>query len=682
MVKASKHKNPHLTERSIRGAKAHAAWEKEHPNLTAWSYLPSAVVLGTALAPLGATAGSGIATLGDAAAATSAGQAITTGLTPLVTAASTNVAGAPLYTWADAVLSSIFGAHGIQTAMDEGGVSPTTALEIAPLGRLAKPMWNAGKETAYNIADRYIFMPHPNSFTRGIGMTDAGLQDAVTTGVFRGNPRGTEVTAKQFTKLFERNRDNFRDIMDATGIEGIASKFQSRTLSETEFNAIKEAAKKYKMKRLSFDNGNISPVELPADPLYEYPDYASYMKSVNETIANVEKMPSRIASGEIKVNTELTPTVDGVPHGKPIDERFGPNSDYVGDGQPLSYWYDDGRNPLTRGHSYAKSNYGVRVNNLEDYTPFMHELHLHPSFFKTPQLADPNVEIFGKGPLGLTVKLDKETLQPVWKRDLSNIFKRGETAIENYRYPIGRPQVPENFLTVKPQVRTKVGDVEVNTPNMAYRQGNDLGRTYQKYKDVDASVAQHQIEDNIVQSLSARDGKPYINREVALDKAIADGTFDPAVGIEVDGHPAAFQDTPMYADGYLWYGTPKINEVLKSGSLQSGLLVTPKNDAFIIGSNKATPYKGTGSGVVKSKSGITTVTDNGGRLIPADTDNLGLELNNISAYTWEPGYGYRKVMKEPSTSLKFFERKPANISEAERFGLNKHDRKALSENEQ
>ena len=326
-------------------------------------------------APLATAAGSGIAALGDAAAATSAGQAITAGLTPLVTAASTNIAGAPLYTWADAGLSSVFGAHGIQTAIDEGGISPTTALEIAPLGRLAKP-----------------------------------------------------------------------------------------------------------------------------------------------------------------------------------------------------------------------------------------------------------------------------------------IFNKAATAIENYRYPIGRPQVPENFLTVKPQVRTKIGDVEVNTPNMAYRQGNDLGRTYQKYKDVDASVAQHQIEDNFGQLQSAKHGKPYTNREAALDKAIADGTFDPVAGIEVDGNSAAFQDTPMYADGYLWHGTPKIDEVLEPGSLQSGLLVTPKNDAFIIGSNKATPYKGTGSGVVKSKSGITTVTDNGGRLIPADTDNLGLELNNISAYTWKPGYGYKKIVQEPSTSLAFFER--------------------------
>lgn len=139
-------KNPHLQDRVIKGAKAHASWEKEHPVLNTWGNVLGALPFAVAAAPLAATAGSSIAALGDAAAATSAGQAAIEGLTPLATAASTNIAGAPLYTWADAGLSSLFGAHGIQTAINEGGISPTTALEIAPLGRLAKPMLDAGKQ--------------------------------------------------------------------------------------------------------------------------------------------------------------------------------------------------------------------------------------------------------------------------------------------------------------------------------------------------------------------------------------------------------------------------------------------------------------------------------------------------------------------------------------------------------
>lgn len=57
------------------------------------------------------------------------------------------------------------------------------------------------------------------------------------------------------------------------------------------------------------------------------------------------------------------------------------------------------------------------------------------------------------------------------------MFNETALAIENYRYPFGRPQIPENFLTIKPQVRTKVGDVEVNNPNLLYHldRGNGVG---------------------------------------------------------------------------------------------------------------------------------------------------------------------------------------------------------------
>jgi hypothetical protein len=140
---ANRHpKNPHLQDRVTKGAKAHALWEKEHPVLNTWGNVLGAVPFAVASAPLAAAAGSGMAALGDAVAATSAGQAITAGLAPLATAASTSVAGAPLYTWADVGLSSLFGGHGIQTAINEGGISPTTALEIAPLGRLSRPILN------------------------------------------------------------------------------------------------------------------------------------------------------------------------------------------------------------------------------------------------------------------------------------------------------------------------------------------------------------------------------------------------------------------------------------------------------------------------------------------------------------------------------------------------------------
>lgn len=52
--------------------------------------------------------------------------------------------------YVDAGLTSYFGAHGLNHAINEGidgwGDAAMTALELAPLGQLARPMYNAGKE--------------------------------------------------------------------------------------------------------------------------------------------------------------------------------------------------------------------------------------------------------------------------------------------------------------------------------------------------------------------------------------------------------------------------------------------------------------------------------------------------------------------------------------------------------
>ena len=53
--------------------------------------------------------------------------------------------------YVDAGLTSYFGAHGLNHAINEGidgwGDAAMTALELTPLGRLARPMWNAAKST-------------------------------------------------------------------------------------------------------------------------------------------------------------------------------------------------------------------------------------------------------------------------------------------------------------------------------------------------------------------------------------------------------------------------------------------------------------------------------------------------------------------------------------------------------
>ncbi len=126
--------NTHLAERAIRGAQSHAAWEQEHPNLAAWSYAAGAAPFAVASAPL-------VAGVGDALAGTAIGQGITNGL-GLVSNAASNSTWLP---WVDAAATSYFGAHGLQE-MANGNFTPETALEVAPLMQMAKPVYNAGKE--------------------------------------------------------------------------------------------------------------------------------------------------------------------------------------------------------------------------------------------------------------------------------------------------------------------------------------------------------------------------------------------------------------------------------------------------------------------------------------------------------------------------------------------------------
>ena len=145
--------NQHLRERAIEGAKSHAAWEKEHPNLTKWGYVAPFIPLAIATGPaaLGAI-GTGMSALGDAVLGTSLGQAATSTLAPVTTAAMTEYGGAPGWMWAEQILNSVFAGHGLSTAIEEGGVSPITALELLPLGQAGVQ----GTKMAYNSAKPYV----------------------------------------------------------------------------------------------------------------------------------------------------------------------------------------------------------------------------------------------------------------------------------------------------------------------------------------------------------------------------------------------------------------------------------------------------------------------------------------------------------------------------------------------
>lgn len=302
-----------------------------------------------------------------------------------------------------------------ETALNTLGFTPYGIKALPYVSKAgAKAGEYLGKAGTYIREQSPIFIPAKNSFTRGIGRGTEGITDLVNSGVVRGNPRGTEVTAHQFAKLWRNNRLHFQDIMKDTGIPNIEQKFFSRNLNKKEFDAIKNAASKYNVS----NSQSAYPVSLrtiSTDPLSEYNSYDDYIKAVQQQVSEVESMTSKIKSGEVKVNTKLQEHENGLPTGTPIEERFGPNSDYVGDGHPLTYWYPDGRNPFRRGYDYAGSDWGVRVLKADTQTPFMHDLHLHPSFFYTPRLDSPNVQVFRRLPFGLGLRVPKNWVRNKFK---------------------------------------------------------------------------------------------------------------------------------------------------------------------------------------------------------------------------------------------------------------------------
>lgn len=125
-----KNQNTHLADRSPEAAKAHAAWEKEHPNLTAWGNILSAIPFAVAATPA-------VVGLGDAAATTAAGQAATRGLSFLTNAVKASSAAQKVFPWLNAGATSVFAAHGLSDVTN-GKFTPETALELAPLGQVGK----------------------------------------------------------------------------------------------------------------------------------------------------------------------------------------------------------------------------------------------------------------------------------------------------------------------------------------------------------------------------------------------------------------------------------------------------------------------------------------------------------------------------------------------------------------
>lgn len=223
-----------------------------------------------------------------------------------------------------------------------------------------------------------FFVRKPNSFTRGIGETVAGIRDLQRSGVIRGNPYGTEVAPQTFGKFYRKNRFGFKDVIKATKDPSIAQKWYSRSLSKDEFYKLRNAEiKLHGEYKPSSETENIR-FQLDSEPnvdfVRQFDTYDDYLKYLEQT-----KNPTS------------------------LDDN----------GEALAYFYDDGRNPLTKGHDYAASNYGVRVNNASSYNPRIFTGHKHYSFPQAVPLTDPNVEVFRKvklGPFSFTRRINKNDI--------------------------------------------------------------------------------------------------------------------------------------------------------------------------------------------------------------------------------------------------------------------------------
>lgn len=205
-----------------------------------------------------------------------------------------------------------------------------------------------------------IFKPTPNSFTRGIG-NEAGLKDLRTSGIVRGNPKGTAVTAKEFSK--NRTKEQFAKVEEE--FQGITNRWYQNDLSKEDFNALK---KNFEEPASKIQSG----ISLQRKtPLKNFDTYDDYVNSFDNVSSNI-----------------------------PSGNR------YNGTGEPYAYFYPDGRNPF-KGYSYAKSKYGVRINNVDEYSPFIPESHLHPTTNTPVQLSDPNLELFKRLPFNIGWKIKK-----------------------------------------------------------------------------------------------------------------------------------------------------------------------------------------------------------------------------------------------------------------------------------
>lgn len=305
-------------------------------------------------------------------------------------------------------VNAVLTADGVRNAFSDNGLQKTY--------RLAKEgdYWDAAKSGVGDALDlwggygllktgtstfknRYLFQQTPNSFTRGIG-SEKGLEDLRVSSKIRGS-QGTEVSAKEFGKEMRRHKDEW-DALERE-FPGIKQRWFRRELSEPEFNAINA-----KFTQLENNKAVVTETK-PRIQLQRKSLFSSY--DFNTSSGSFENRGTKTYQDYLR-GTKT--------------EGIGVTHDQYWEDDPMAYFYDDGRNPITSGHTYANSNYGVKIDNIDQYNPYIHPAHQHYTTQGPVKLQDSNVTVYGKGPFNSTVKLDKNTFKPLYIEDLKKLIHK------------------------------------------------------------------------------------------------------------------------------------------------------------------------------------------------------------------------------------------------------------------
>ena len=245
------------------------------------------------------------------------------------------------------------------------------------------------------------------------------------------------------------------------------------------------------------------------------------------------------------------------------------------------------------------------AKTLQEWENFKND----PSFYTGVNL--------GKSALGDA--LDVSMMAPLYKSltYAGKEFKRMFDEAGNYIYPsFGRAEVPEGLFEYKPTVRTKLGDVEIDNPELAYRQG-------------DAAM-----------------GVDFLNTGV--------------VRVNENG----FYKNPMFKQGSLFYGDPynKPNffKIKEENPEQTRFLLrkakdkSPKSDLLVssadmqVANNRAMPKSAMAAIEDEEGNIIGRITSDEERRIPIEKGVAN--KTNTSLYRWEPGYGYREIKPDEGLS--------------------------------